>query len=62
MQKALIGGNDHDGRDRKISVGSQKREDNVVSMNLWKSFGFVPNGEISAGGDACEVVLTLKVK
>ena len=31
-------------------------------MNLWKSFGFVPNGEISAGGDACEVVLTLKVK
>ena len=31
-------------------------------MNLRKSFGFVPNGEISAGEDGSEIVLVLKLK
>ena len=44
------------------TIATSYEEDNVVSMNLWKFFGFVPNGEISEGKDDNEVVLVLNVK
>ena len=47
-----------DGEEETIATSYE--EDNIVSMNLWKSFGFVPNGEISEGKDADEVVLVLR--
>ena len=43
-------------------IATSYEENNIASMNLWKSFGFVPNGEISEGADDCEVVLVLNVK
>lgn len=49
-----------DGEEDIISTSYE--EDNIVSMNLWKSFGFVPNGEKSEGEDNYEVVLVLNVK
>ena len=44
------------------TIATSYEEDNTVSMNLWRSFGFVPNGELSEGKDGDEVVLVLKVK
>ncbi len=44
------------------TIAASYEEDNTVSMNLRKSFGFVPNGEISEGEDDNEVVLVLNVK
>ena len=48
-----------DGKEDMIATSYE--EDNIVSMNLWKSFGFVPNGEVSEGEDVSEVVLVLHV-
>lgn len=47
---------------KEDTIATSYEEDNVVSMNLWKSFGFVPNGELSAGEDGSEVVLVLKLR
>ena len=44
------------------TIATSYEEDNAVSMDLWKSFGFVPNGEASEGQDDSVVVLVLNEK